>query len=248
MSLRQAIVLGIAAFLPVAAGCGSYHDSGLYYYEEAYLDEDVFDLMTNVLATGESAYLGDVVDPLDITQLPDATNRQTVVYTLPDAYRLGFGPGSGEVALQITEDGVDNPDPLAFSWATTAALTVDLVYEIYYLGLTPGNRESDVLLQAHLVATRASTLDPFDFEYVISGTCYFGTTYCDFSTRFRAPGPPSAGPEAGYGDGDGYIDDPDVYDVFDIDIDWGTDRFRASGPVGCCADYDADYFYDEFFF
>jgi len=248
MSRRQVIALGLLALLPLAAACGHDYDSGLYYYEQAYLDEDVFDLMTNVLATGEAAYLGDFVDPLDIIQLPDATNRQTVVYALPDMYRLGFGPGVGEVALQIVEDGVDNPDPLAFTWATTTALTVDLIYEIYYLGLTPGARESDILLQARLTATRASTLDPFVVEYVISGTCYFGTTFCDFSTRFRAVGPPSAGPQAGYGDGDGYIDDPDVYDVFDIDVDWGTDRFRASGPVGCCASYDADFFYDEFFF
>jgi hypothetical protein len=245
MSWRAVTLL---ALLPFVSGCDGddCYDCDLYTYEEAFITEDVVDLMTNVFATGESAFLGDVVAPGDVVQPPDAANRYTVVYLLPDAFRLGFGQGSGDVALQVTEDGVDNPDPLSFSFSTTTALTVELVYDIVYLGFTQGARETDIALRAILTATRASVFDPFVVEYFIDGTCFFGTTFCDFTTRFRAPGPPSAGIEGGFGDGAGNIDDPDVYDIFTMDIDYGTGAFRSQGNVGCCAYYDADFFYDDF--
>ncbi|HEY7864108.1 MAG TPA: hypothetical protein VIE39_10635 [Thermoanaerobaculia bacterium] len=245
MSFRAATLL---ALLPVVSGCydDDCYDCGLYYYEEAYITEDVVDLMTNVFATAENAYQGDIVDPLDITQVPDATNDYTAVYLLPDAFRLGFGQGAGDVAVQITEDGLENIDPLLFSFAATTALTVEVIYDLRYLGMTMGARETDIALQVILTATRASPVEPFRYEYFVDGTCFFGTTFCDFSTRFEALGPPSAGIVAGFGDGAGFVDDPDVYDVFDLDVDWGTNHFRAQGDVGCCAYYDADFPYDQF--
>ncbi|HEX5138465.1 MAG TPA: hypothetical protein VFY93_15945 [Planctomycetota bacterium] len=247
MSLRRATLLALVATVAACDSDCCDDNGGLYPYEEAYLAEDVTDLMTNVFATGEHAFDGDAPLPADVTQIADASNQYTAVYLLPDAFRPGLGQGSGDVALQVTEDGVPNVDPLLFSFATTTALAVDLVYDLRYLGFTDGARETDVAFRATLHATRASLADPFVVEYVIGGTAFFGTTYCDFNTRFEAPGPPSAGVYAG-GDGAGYIDDPDVIDIFNVDIDYTTDLFGASGPVGCCASYSAAFYYDQLFF
>ncbi|MCK6460243.1 MAG: hypothetical protein L6Q95_10175 [Planctomycetes bacterium] len=241
----------LLAMLATAAACDDCCDddySGLYPYEEAYLAEDVTDLMTNVFATGEHAFDGDAPLPADVVQIADPSNQYTAVYLLPEGFRPGLGQGGGDVALQVTEDGVPNVDPLFFSFATTTALTVDLVYDLRYLGFTEGARESDVVLRATLHATRASPADPFVVEYVVGGTVFFGTTFCDFNTRFRAPGPPSAGIEGGFGDGAGFIDDPDVYDIFEVNINYGSEQFGAEGPVGCCAYYSAGFYYDQLFF
>jgi hypothetical protein len=249
MSLRRATLL---ALLAAVSGCDSDccddDFSGLYPYEEAYLAEDVTDLMTNVFATGEHAFDGDAPLPGDVVQIADASNQYTAVYLLPDAFRPGLGQGGGDVALQVTEDGVPNVDPMFFSFATTSALTVDLVYDLVYLGFTEGARETDVAFRATLHATRASAAEPFLVEYVVGGTAFFGTTFCDFNTRFQAPGAPSAGIMGGVGDGAGFVDDPDVIDIFDLNINYGSEQFGAEGPVGCCAYYSAGFYYDQLFF
>ncbi len=248
MSLTRATLLALLGSLTGCNDCCDDDYSGLYPYEEAYLAEDVTDLMTNVFATGEHAFDGDAPLPADVVQIADPGNQYTAVYLLPEAFRPGLGQGSGDVALQVTEDGVPSTDPLFFSFATTNALSVDLVYDLVYLGLTEGARETDVALRATLHATRASLAAPWDVEYVVGGTLFFGTTFCDFNTRFFAPGPPSAGIVGGAGDGAGFIDDPDVYDIFEVNINYGSEQFGAEGPVGCCAYYSAGFYYDQLFF
>ena len=76
---------------------------------------------------------------------------------------------------------------------------------------------------------------------------YIGAAYCEIQTRFRAAGRPRDGLEAEFGDAEGFIDDPDVIDVWELDLDYGDVGFRAQGDVGCCAYYDEDFFYREFF-
>lgn len=245
MSWRSATLL---VLLSIAACDDGGGNEGLYYYEEAYLAEDVTDLMSTTFATGENAFDGDSPLPLDVLQIADASNQFTAVYALPDAFRPGLGQGGGDVALQVTADGVPVTDPLLFSFATTTALSVVLVYDLRYFGFTDGARETDVAFRATLEATRTSAAQPFLVEYIVGGTAFLGTTFCDFNTRFRAPGAPSAGVEGGFGDGAGYVDDPDVVDVFDLNIDYGTQEFGAAGPVGCCAHYSASFFYDQLFF
>jgi hypothetical protein len=248
MSLRRATLLALLAAVSGCDGDCCDDDGGLYAYEEAYLAEDVTDLMNNVFATCEHAFDGDAPLPAEVVQIADPTNQYTAVYLLPDAFRPGLGQGNGDVALQVTEDGVASVDPLLFSFATTNALTVDLVYDLRYFGVTEGARETDVAFRATLHATRVSVSDPFLVEYVVGDTAFFGTTFCDFNTRFQAPGPPSVGIDGGVGDGAGYIDDPDVYDIFDLNINYGSEQFGAEGPVGCCAYYSAGFYYDQLFF
>ena len=248
MSCRSATLLALVA---TVAACDGYDDdccgSGLTAYEEAYLAEDVTDLMSNIFATGESAFDGDAPLPGDVTQIADASNQYTAVYLLPDAFRPGLGQGSGDVALQVTADGVPVQDPLLFSFAATTALDVVLVYDLVYFGFTDGARETDVAFRASLHATRASPAQPWVVDYTVGGTAFFGTTFCDFNTIFRCPGPPSAGIED-FGDGAGYIDDPDVIDIFDLNINYSVTQFGAEGPVGCCAYYSAGFTYDQLFF
>lgn len=248
MSCRSATLLALVA---TVAACDGYDDdccgSGLTAYEEAYLAEDVTDLMSNVFATAESAFDGDDPLPGDVTQIADASNQYTAVYILPDAFRPGLGQGSGDVALQVTADGAPVTDPLLFSFATTTALNVELVYDLVYLGFTDGARETDVAFRATLQATRASLAQPWVVTYTLGGTAFFGTTFADFNTVFRCPGPPSVGIED-FGDGAGYIDDPDVIDIFDLNINYSVTQFGAEGPVGCCAYYSAGFFYDQLFF
>lgn len=247
MSLQRATLLTLLA---TVAACDGYDDdccdSGLTYYEEAYLAEDVTDLMSNIFATGENAFDGDAPLPGDVTQIADASNQYTAVYVLPDAFRPGLGQGSGDVALQVTADGVPVADPLLFSFATTTALTVELVYDLRYFGFTDGARETDVAFRATLEATRANASQPFLVKYTIGGTAFFGTTFCDFNTYFNSPGPPSAGIQDP-GDGAGYIDDPDVIDVWDVNINYSSDKFGAEGPVGY-AYYSVGFFYNQLFF
>jgi hypothetical protein len=247
MSLARATLLLLAL---AAAGCYDHccdNNGSLYPYEQAYLNEDVTDLMSNIFATGEHAFDGDAPLPGDVTQVADASNQYTAVYVLPDAFRPGLGQGNGDVALQVTEDGVITEDPLLFSLATTTALTVDLVYDLHYLGFTDGARETDVVFRATLHATRATLADPWVVEYVVGGTAFFGTTFCDFDTRFTAPGAPSSGVQAGVGDGDGYIDDPDVVDIYDVHVGYANTYFTAKGPVGYTS-YSTSIYYDQLFF
>ena len=72
MSLRSVIFLAV---LPTVVGCDYDDDyccgSGLTYQEEAFLAEDVTDLMTTVFATGENAFDGDAPQPADVTQIAD---------------------------------------------------------------------------------------------------------------------------------------------------------------------------------
>jgi hypothetical protein len=238
----------------VATGAACYDDyddccggSGLTAQEEAFLAEDVTDLMSNVFATGENAFDGDAPLPGDVTQIADASNQFTAVYVLNDAFRPGLGQGSGDVALQVTEDGVPTQDPLLFSFATTTALNVELVYDLRYFGFTDGARETDVAFRVNLQATRTSLAAPWVVDYTLGGTAFFGTTFADFNTVFRCPGPPSAGIED-FGDGAGFIDDPDVIDIFDLNINYSVTQFGAEGPVGCCAYYSAGFTYDQLFF
>jgi hypothetical protein len=246
MSLRSFILLAVVP----TVGCYDDDyccDSGLTAQEEAFLAEDVTDLMTTVFATGEHAFDGDAPLPGDVTQIADASNQFTAVYVLNDAFRPGLGQGNGDVALQVTADGVPVQDPLLFSFATTNALNVELVYDLRYFGFTDGARETDVAFRATLEATRPSAGQPFVVTYTVGGTVFFGTTFCDFNTFFTSPGPPSVG-IAKPGDGAGFVDDPDVIDIFDLNINYGTTEFGAEGPVGCCAHYSAGFAYDSLFF
>jgi len=248
MSWRSVILLTLAAAGPA---CYDYDDdycgSGLTAQEEAFLAEDVTDLMSNIFATGENAFDGDSPLPGDVTQIADASNQFTAVYLLPEAFRPGLGQGNGDVALQVTEDGVPVQDPLLFSFATTDALEVELVYDLRYFGFTDGARETDVAFRATLEATRANLAQPWVVTYTVGGTAFFGTTFADFNTFFTSPGPPSAGIDKP-GDGAGFIDDPDVIDIFDLNINYAPEVFGAEGPVGCCAHYSASFDYDQLFF
>ncbi len=249
MSWRSATLLVLAAAAPACYDddCYSCGGSGLTAQEEAFLAEDVTDLMSNVFATGENAFDGDAPLPGDVLQIADASNQFTAVYALPDAFRPGLGQGSGDVALQVTADGVAVQDPLLFSFATTNALDVTLVYDLRYFGFTDGARETDIAFRATLEATRASPGQPWVVTYTVGGTAFFGTTFADFNTFFTSPGPPSAGIDKP-GDGAGFIDDPDVIDIFDLNINYAPAVFGAEGPVGCCAHYSASFDYDQLFF
>ena len=168
-----------------------------------------------------------------------------MLYELPEAFRDGLGFGAGDVVLTVKEDGIPIEDPLAFSFETTNAFTVELVYDLQYRGDTAFGRESDVAFVVTLAARRTAT--GWTVEYTLAGDCFFGETYCELETNFRAPGSPSDGVESGFGDGFGFIDDPDVVDVYEMNLDFGDGRFRAQGEVGCCAYFDADIYYFEVF-
>lgn len=246
MSIRNvtiALVLGIAA-LP---GCGSSGSVHLFAFEEDFLAEDVLDLMTIVFQAGENAFVGDPVDPADVVDPAGPGNGFAVVYDLPDDTRLNLGFGNGRVALQVTEDGLVNPDPLSFSVATTTALDVEILYDFSYLGETLGGRLTDVALVVSVHATRSDPADPFLVEYFIDGDVFLGETFCVITTRFRAPGRPRDGIEPLFGDADGFIDDPDIFDVYELDLDYFTNGFRAQGDVGCCAFFEEEFFYSEVF-
>lgn len=119
----------------LAVGCGSSsRTDNLWGFEVEFLREDTFDLMAIVFQTGENAFFGDVVLPADVIEPAAPGNDFFVHYDLPRAVREGLGPGAGDVFFQVTEDGVINQDPLSFSFATTTALEVVIVYDIAYEG------------------------------------------------------------------------------------------------------------------
>lgn len=234
------LVAGLAT-----AGC-SGGSEGLFRFEVQFLREDVIDFMTIVLQTGENAFVGDVVRPRDVVEAAGPGNAFAVTYDLPDEPRVGLGAGSGRVTLRVTEDGVPHEDPLAFSAATTGALVVEIEYDQRYDGEAPGGRLTQVDLVATLTLTRADATAPFEVEYFIEGTCWLAATYCEVTARFAAPGRPRDGIVPGFGDGAGLIDDPDVLDLFDLDIDWFDGFFVAEGEVGCCgAKFDEGITYRE---
>jgi len=233
--------------LPLLLGGCSSRTTGLFLSEIEFLAEDVLDLMTIVFQAGENAFVGDSIEPEDIVEDAGPGNGFTITYDLPFDDRVGLGDGFGRVALRVTEDAVANEDPFDFSFAGTDALTVVLDYELRYEGVTVFDRATDVDLLVTVTATRADPADAFLVEYFVEGEVFLGATFTDIVTRFRAPGRPRDGVEAGFGDGEGVIDDPDVgAGVFDYDLDFrDLDFFRAEGEIGGCCFFKEDFFYEE---
>ncbi len=244
MSPRGCTALVLALLACAGCGSGTYN---LYRFEARFLVEDVVDLMTIVFQTGENAFVGDAVEEEDLVGAPGAGNGYRATYDLPKAFRVGLDFGAGRASVRVTEDGVPVADPLGFSFGTSGALLVELEYELLYEGRAASGRRTDFALQATLTATRATAAVPFEVEYFIDGHCEIGATFCDVATRFRAPGRPRDGLVPGFGDAEGFIDDPDVYEIYDLDLDYGLDRFRAQGDVGCCAYFDEYFSYASVF-
>ncbi len=221
------------ALLPLIGGCPHDGDGfGLLHSEVDFLAEDVIDLMTIVLQSGENAFVGDIVAPGDVLVPASLVNDFTVTYDLPADVRKNLGLGFGEAELHVVEDGVVNTDPLSFSFATTAASEVEVTYRLLYRGeATFTRRLTDVDLLVTVTARRGAL--GFNLvTYRIDGFVDLGATRCTVLTGFTAFGRPRDGIEEGTGDGEGIIDDPDVFDVFDYDIDYFTNVFRAEGEVG----------------
>jgi hypothetical protein len=246
MSLRGFISPVLLVFLvPLFGGCHR-HTHGLTHSEVEFLSEDVIDLMTVVFQGAENAFVGDTVELEDITDMAGPGNNWTVTYDLPVDVRIGLGVGFGRVALRVSEDGTPDEDPLDFDFGTTDALVVELDYELRYEGQTAGGRITDVDLIVFVTATRMDPGDPFLVEYFVDGFLDIGVTFCDIVTRFRSVGRPRDGIEVGFGDGEGIIDDPEVYEIFDYDLDWIADGyFRAEGEVGHCCFFEEIFFFDE---
>ena len=231
-SMRKILIL--LAFLPLAC-TRSEESAGLTQFEVELLSEDVHDLVAILFATGENAYWGDAVSAGEIIEDPQPGNDWTVTYDLPPDFRIGLGPGLGRVRLSIIEDGAVVEDPLAFSFASSDAVDVVMVYDLVYEGETLGGRVTDVAFTASVRASRVSDLEPFFVEYWIQGDCYLGATRCRMSIRFHAVGPPGE-LVPGIADGAGLIDDPDVRDELDLDLDFGGNgTYIAEGWVGCCS-------------
>lgn len=239
----------IAAILVLALAAGCSHDGSenLLRSEVEFLAEDVIDLMTITFQVAETAFVGDLVFPEDIIEEGGAGNNFTAVYDLPQEDRLGLGPGFGRATVRITEDGVPNEVPLDFTFAGTDALTVVITYEIQYLGVAASGRDTDIDFLVTATATRRLASEPFVVEYLVDGDCFLGATFCRVITDFRSEGSPRNGLLPGFGDGDGFIDDPDVYDIFDLDLDYQVDDFLAEGPVGCCSIFEEFFLYAEVF-
>ncbi|MGH7163505.1 MAG: hypothetical protein ACREID_08465 [Planctomycetota bacterium] len=244
MSSRLA-TLGTLFAAAALAGCGdTTHD--LTRSEIQFLREDVLDLMTIAFQTGENGFVGDSVEPEDVGDPAGPGNNFTATYDLPFAARVGLGEGSGRVSLRVVEDGVPASDPIGFSFGTTAAGAVTLVYELRYDGETAGNRATDVDLTATLSATRTGG-GGFLVEYFLDGEVFLGATFCELTCDFRAPGRPRDGVEVQSGDGLGIIDDPDVFAAFEYDIDWLAGEFLFEGPVSCCAFFEETFPYADAF-
>ena len=247
MSPRAFTIATILGLSVLGGGCGHHGSEHLFRFEEAYLSEDVLDLMTIVFQASEQAFTGDFVDPADVVDPAGPANGYTVYYELPDAFRLNLGQGSGSVFLQIFEDGLVVQRPLAFDIYASQALDVEIVYDFVYLGETLGGRATDAAFVVTATATRASTAEPFLVEYLVDGDCFLGATYCEIRTRFRAPGRPRDGIEGLFGDAEGFIDDPDIFEIWELDLDYSYNGFRAQGDVGCCGYFERDFWYDDLF-
>lgn len=242
MSTRGATLLRAALLAAVVPGC--HGSDNLFDFEIEFLREDVVDLYTIVFQGGENAFLGDLVEPEDVVDPPASGNGFTVTYDLPAASRVGLGFGSGRVRLSVREDGVLNPDPLSFSFGTTSADSVVVAYRLRYDGETFRGRDTQVDFDFTLEATRAGP-SGFLVVYTVDGETSLGQTFCRLRTVFRSPGRPQDGVDDTFGDGSGVIDDPAVFDVLDLDVDWFPDGFRAEGDVGCCAHLDVFVRYFE---
>ena len=243
----RGFIASLCLTLAVVAGCSSKSSGGgLAGFELDFIEEDVLDMMTVVFQTGELAYVGDVVLPGDVTDPARPGNGFIVSYDLPPADRPGLGLGFGAATLQVFEDGVVNQNPLGFSFLTTTADSIELTYTLVYRGeAVVTARLTNVDLFVSIIATRTGP-NSFRVDYLVQGICDLGQTLCDVDTQFFAAGRPRDGIEPGEG-GIADIDDPDVIDIFFMNIDYFLDHFDAFGDVGCCAFYDEPYFYDEFF-
>lgn len=230
----------------LVAACGR-STSGLFRIEVAFLEEDVEDLLRIVFQGAENAFVGDPVGEADLVEPAGPGNGFMATYDLPGAARTGLGFGSGRVALRVVEEGHVSEDPLAFRFATTAALEVEVRYELRYAGETRLGRLTHVDLRYTLTATRATAAEPFRVETFVEGEVLLGITSADIRARFRSPGRPRDGIEPGFGDAEGCIDDPQVEaGRFDFDLDWlDPGRFRAEGEVGRCCFFREIFAYSE---
>jgi hypothetical protein len=242
---HRGIILSLSLAVLALAGCSNVGTTaGLESREVEYLSEDVVDLMTNVFQASENAYVGDLVYGEDIVDTAGPGNDFAVTYDLPSDWRLGLGYGYGRVTLRVEEEGQPVEHPLSFSFATTGALEVELEYQLTYLGETP-TRDTDIDLLVTAVATRHRAGEPFLVDYTVDGHCFFGDTLCRIETYFRALGRPREGILTEHSDGWGSIDDFDVYDVFDMNLDYRGDFFRAEGRVGWRGYYEEAFGYEE---
>jgi len=238
------------ALSALAALLGACETSSLYLYDREidYLREDVVDLVAICFQAGENAFVGDSVEPEDVVDPAGPGNGFTATYDLPLDDRVILGRGSGRVAVRIEEDGVPSPDPLNFSFGTTSADTVTVRYELRYEGETAGLRDTDVDLVVSLTGVRGSGGD-FGCFYRVEGDMYLGNTRCrDLFLEFFADGRPRDGIVAREGYGRGEVDDPGVFDVFEMNLHWYEEVFVADGDVGgCCAYFDEEFHYGDVF-
>ncbi len=236
--------------LLLVVGCGGVDEftanSGLTPAEFQFLGEDVIDMMTIVFQAGEQAFVGDPVDPGDAVTPADAGNDFTVTYDLPTLDRLNLGLGSGQVQLQILEDGVLVQDPLGFTYADSMATQVQVLYTIAYRGQAQfTQRATDIELTVDLIVTRdgAGTLTLGD--YVISGFVDLDQTLTDVAIDFRASGAPVDGIANDGGVADIRIDDPDVIQILDAVADLFDTFFQVNGFVKNCCSYADNFVYTE---
>jgi hypothetical protein len=237
----------LIAALAVSVGChdANGHSVGITHFEEDFLTEDVIDLMTIVFQASENAFVGDDVLPADIIEPASAGNDFTVTYDLPPDARGGLGFGFGEASLQVIEDGVSNPRPLTFSFATTTAQTVEIFYALDYEGEARSGRPTFVSLDVSLTAVRTGPAD-FEVDYVVTRFIGIGDTFVDdIFMFFRAAGRPVDGIVGGFGDGNADVDDPDVFEVLDLDLDWFSTGFRAEGELDLFSFYEESFSYGE---
>jgi len=247
VSLRDVIRTGLLAVGLLAGACHPVHshDDELTVDEVLYLEEDTLDLMTVVFQSAENAFVGDAPLPIDVIEDAAPSNGYTLVYELPAADRLNLGFGSGEVALQVTEDGARNTDPLFFSIDTTPALTVEISYHLLYDGVARYGRLTVVDLFVTVVATRPTTAAPFFVDYTVSGLCDLEDTYCDVDAVFSAYGRPYDGIVPNVGGATVRIDDPLVRDVWFPQVFFADGFFRIYGEIACCSFLSRDFAYLE---
>jgi len=245
-------VTGALFLTLILAGCGvesaiDSGDAGLTPAEFQFLGEDVIDLMTVVFQAGEQAFLGETVDPGDVVTQPSAANNFAVTYVLPEADRLNLGLGSGRVTLQILEDGVPVMDPLGFTYAGSAANSVQVLYAITYQGVAAfTSRTTDVDLSVDLVVDRDGSDNLTLTDYIIEGFVDPGQTRTDISIDFRALGAPVDGIENDGGQATALeIDDPDVVEILDATADLFDTFFQVNGNVRGCCPFADNFLYSE---